>query len=218
MSAGDPAGGEEVAGTGASLARLPAAAGHYDADRVQAAVHELLAAIGEDPNRAGLVATPARVARGYAELFGGLQVDPDSVLDAFFSETYDEVVLVRDIPLYSMCEHHLLPWTGRAHVGYLPNTQGRITGLSKLARLVDVLARRPQLQERLTTQVADVLDRVLRPRGVMVVVEAEHLCMTMRGVRQPGTTTVTSQLRGAFRDSPATRAEAMSLLRPTGQR
>jgi len=174
-------------------------------------VRELLVAIGEDPDREGLRATPARVARAYAEMFVGMRLNPEDVLATTFDVGHDELVLVKDIEVWSHCEHHLLPFTGVASVGYIPNRDGRITGLSKLARLVDVFARRPQLQERLTTQVADSLMRVLEPRGVIVVFECEHLCMTMRGVRKPGARTVTSAVRGQLRD-PATRAEAMSLI------
>ena len=174
-------------------------------------MRELLVAIGEDPDREGLQATPARVARAYAEMFAGMHLDPEDVLATTFDVGHDELVLVKDIEVWSHCEHHLLPFTGVASVGYIPNRDGRITGLSKLARLVDVFARRPQLQERLTTQVADSLMRVLEPRGVIVVFECEHLCMTMRGVRKPGARTVTSAVRGQLRD-PATRAEAMSLI------
>jgi GTP cyclohydrolase I len=184
----------------------------FDAARVAAAVRELLAGIGEDPDRPGLLETPARVARMYAEVFSGLRADPALVLTSVFDADHDEIVVVRDIALASVCEHHLVPWVGRAHVGYLPNELGQVTGLSKLARLVDVCAKRPQLQERLTTQVADALERALAPRGVIVVVEAEHLCMSMRGVRKPGATTVTSAVRGLLRTSAATRAEAMSLI------
>jgi len=174
-------------------------------------VRELLVAIGEDPDREGLRATPARVARAYAEMFAGMRLKAEDVLATTFDVGHDELVLVKDIEVWSHCEHHLLPFTGVASVGYIPNSDGRITGLSKLARLVDVFARRPQLQERLTTQVADSLMRVLEPRGVIVVFECEHLCMTMRGVRKPGARTVTSAVRGQLRD-PATRAEAMSLI------
>lgn len=183
----------------------------FDHPRAEAAVRELLIAIGEDPDREGLRATPARVARAYAEMFAGMRLDPEAVLATTFDLGHDELVLVKDIEVWSHCEHHLLPFTGVASVGYIPNRDGRITGLSKLARLVDVFARRPQLQERLTTQVADSLMHVLEPRGVIVVFECEHLCMTMRGVRKPGARTVTSAVRGQLRD-PATRAEAMSLI------
>lgn len=194
------------------LADLPASARPtLDQPRVEAAVRELLLAIGEDPERDGLRETPARVARSYAEIFAGLWQDPEDALTTTFDIGHDELVMVRDIPVYSMCEHHLVPFHGHAHVGYIPSVDGKITGLSKLARLVDVYARRPQVQERLTAQVADSLSRLLAPRGVLVVVECEHLCMSMRGVRKPGATTVTSAVRGALRD-PATRAEAMSLI------
>ncbi len=190
----------------------PAGQTAFDAGRVERAVRELLLAIGEDPNRAGLLETPERVARAYEEMFSGLHADPAEVLAQVFDESHDELVLVKDIAVYSVCEHHLLPFHGVAHVGYIPNESGHISGLSKLARLVDVIARRPQVQERLTSQVADALNDRLSPRGVIVVVEAEHLCMSMRGVRKPGSRTVTSAVRGAFRDSPSTRAEAMSLI------
>jgi GTP cyclohydrolase I len=183
-----------------------------DLARAEAAVRELLYAIGEDPDREGLQATPRRVAKAYAETMAGLFVDPDEVLKTTFDEHHDELVLVKDIPLYSTCEHHLVPWHGRAAVGYIPGTDGRITGLSKLARVVDLYARRPQVQERLTSQVADAVMTRLQPRGVIVVVEAEHLCMAMRGVRKPGTTTVTSAVRGTLQADPRTRAEALSLI------
>lgn len=184
----------------------------YDAARAEAAVRELLLAVGEDPDRDGLRDTPARVARAYREIFGGLRQDPAEVLSASFDIAHEELVLVKDIEVYSTCEHHLVPFHGVAHVGYIPAGDGRVVGLSKLARLVDVFARRPQVQERLTGQVADALVEHLAPRGVLVVVECEHLCMSMRGVRKPGSRTVTSAVRGQLRD-PATRAEAMSLLR-----
>jgi GTP cyclohydrolase I len=185
-----------------------------DLPRAEAAVRELLYAVGEDPDREGLRDTPARVARAYGEIFGGLALEPRDVLTTTFELEHDEMVLVRDIEVYSTCEHHLLPFHGVAHVGYIPGTHGRVTGLSKLARLVDVYARRPQLQERLTTQVADAMEDGLQPRGVLVVIDCEHLCMSMRGVRKPGARTITSAVRGQLRD-PATRAEAMSLiLRP----
>jgi GTP cyclohydrolase IA len=184
----------------------------FDQQRAEKAVRELLLAVGEDPDREGLLNTPARVARAYREAFSGLGRDPAEVLTTLFDEGHDEMVLVKDISLYSTCEHHLVSFHGKAHVGYIPNAQGQITGLSKLARLVDLYARRPQVQERLTTQVADALEAVLKPRGVIVVVEAEHLCMAIRGVRKPGVTTVTSAVRGLFRDSQATRSEAMSLI------
>jgi GTP cyclohydrolase I len=183
-----------------------------DLPRAEAAVRELLIAIGEDPNREGLRATPARVARAYAETMAGLFVDPDEVLLTSFDENHDELVLVKDIPLYSTCEHHLVPWHGTAAVGYIPGEEGRITGLSKLARVVDLYARRPQLQERLTAQVADAVVRRVDPRGVIVVIEAEHLCMAMRGVRKPGSRTLTSAVRGIFKEDPRTRAEALNLI------
>ena len=189
-----------------------AASSTVDLPRIAAAVREILVAIGENPERDGLRDTPERVARMYAEIFSGLRVDPATVLTKVFEADHDEMVLVRDIALASTCEHHLVPWIGQAHIGYIPNESGEITGLSKLARLVDVYARRPQVQERLTTQVADALEQTLKPRGVIVVVEAEHLCMSFRGVRKPGAKTVTSAVRGLFRDSSSTRAEAMSLI------
>jgi GTP cyclohydrolase I len=184
-----------------------------DLGRIEKAVREILEALGEDPDRDGLQATPARVAKMYAEIFSGLHQDPRGHLNVTFEAGHDEMVMVKDIPLYSACEHHLIPWVGRAHVAYIPNEDGRITGLSKLVRLVDGFARRPQVQERLTTQIADAIDDVLQPRGVLVVVEAEHLCISMRGVRKPGTTTVTSSVKGLFRTNEATRAEAMSFVR-----
>jgi GTP cyclohydrolase I len=183
-----------------------------DLARVEKAVRELLIAIGEDPERSGLVRTPERVAHAYAEMFAGLFVDPDEVLQTTFDENHDELVLVKDIPLYSICEHHLVPWHGKAAVGYIPGADGRITGLSKLARVVDLYAKRPQVQERLTSQVADAVMRRLEPQGVIVVVEAEHLCMAMRGVRKPGSTTTTSAVRGIFQSDPRSRAEALSLI------
>src|SRR4051812_28249429 len=184
--------------------------GGVDQARAAAAVRELLVAVGEDPDRPGLQDTPARVARAYVETFAGLSQDPYDILATTFDENHDEMVLVKDIPMYSTCEHHLVPFHGRAHVGYIPAEDGRVTGLSKLARLVEVYARRPQVQERMTRQIADALNDVLKPRGVIVVVEAEHLCMAMRGIRKPGSTTVTSAVRGLFRDNAATRSEAMS--------
>ncbi|MGI9033698.1 MAG: GTP cyclohydrolase I FolE [Acidimicrobiales bacterium] len=183
-----------------------------DKARIAQAVREILEAIGEDPDREGLVHTPERVADMYEELFAGLDDAPDQHLAVTFAADHDEMVMVRDIPLASMCEHHLIPFVGKAHVAYIPAEDGRITGLSKLVRLVGSHARRPQVQERLTTQVADEVVRSLQPRGVLVVVEAEHLCMTMRGVRTPGTLAVTSAVRGQFLD-PATRAEAMDFIR-----
>lgn len=182
-----------------------------DQPRVAAAVRELLAAIGEDPEREGLLETPSRVARAYAEMFAGLDMTADQVLSTTFDIAHEELVLVKDIEVWSTCEHHLVPFTGVAHVGYIPSPEGRITGLSKLARLVDVFAKRPQVQERLTSQIADSLMEHLKPRGVIVVIECEHLCMTMRGVRKAGAKTVTSAVRGALHN-PATRAEAMSLI------
>jgi GTP cyclohydrolase I len=184
----------------------------FDAPRVEAAVRELLAAVGEDPDREGLRDTPARVARAFAESLAGLGRDPREVLSTTFDEGHDEMVLVKDIELYSLCEHHLVPFHGVAHVGYIPNERGQITGLSKLARVVDLYAKRPQVQERLTTQIADAVESVLSPRGVIVVIQAEHLCMSMRGVRKPGAKTVTSAVRGLFRESPSTRTEALSLM------
>ena len=183
-----------------------------DLPRAAAAVRELLLAVGEDPDRPGLQDTPARVARAYAETFAGLWQDPSEVLATTFDEDHDELVLVKDIPMYSTCEHHLVPFHGVAHVGYIPGEDGRVTGLSKVARLVEVYARRPQVQERMTSQIADALSDVLKPRGVLVIIEAEHLCMAMRGIRKPGATTVTSAVRGIFRDNAPTRAEAMSLI------
>lgn len=183
----------------------------FDAARAEAAVRELLIAVGEDPERDGLRDTPARVARAYAETFGGLRMAPEDVLTTTFDIGHDEMVLVKDIEVYSTCEHHLVPFHGVAHVGYIPSRDGRITGLSKIARLVDVFAKRPQVQERLTSEVADALTEILRPRGAIVVIECEHLCMSMRGVRKPGARTVTSAVRGQLRDS-ASRAEAMSLI------
>jgi len=182
-----------------------------DRPRAEAAIRELLIAVGEDPDREGLRDTPKRVAKSYEELLAGLDQDPADVLNAVFDVGHDELVLVKDIELWSMCEHHLVPFFGKAHVGYIPAEGGTVTGLSKLARLVDVYARRPQVQERLTTQIAEALVEQLEPRGVIVVLEAEHLCMAMRGVRKGGAKTVTSAVRGQLRD-PATRAEAMGLI------
>ena len=184
----------------------------FDRDRAERAVRELLLACGEDPDREGLRDTPARVARAYSELFAGLYTEPDRVLDKTFNESHDELVLVTDIPMYSTCEHHLVPFHGVAHVGYIPNEHGQVTGLSKLARLVDLYAKRPQVQERLTSQVADAMMRKLTPRGVIVVIEAEHLCMAMRGIRKPGARTTTSALRGLLKTSPSSRAEAIELI------
>jgi GTP cyclohydrolase I len=187
-----------------------------DLDRIAKAVREILEAIGEDPDRDGLRDTPTRVGRMYAEVCAGLHEQADTHLAVTFEAGHDEMIMVRDIAVQSLCEHHLIPFIGKAHVAYIPGTDGRITGLSKLARLVDAFAKRPQVQERLTTQIADEIDQTLAPRGVMVVIEAEHLCMTMRGVRKPGSTTVTSAVRGLFRSSVATREEAMRFI--IGQR
>jgi len=183
-----------------------------DLSRVEKAVAEILEAIGEDPNRDGLVGTPGRVAAMYEELFSGLHDDPARHLTVTFAADHDEMVMVRDIPFASLCDHHLVPFICRAHVAYIPNADGRITGISKLARLVDGFARRLQVQERMTTEIADAIEEALDPRGVLVVVEAEHLCMSMRGVKKPGTLTVTSAVRGLFRRDPATRAEAMQFV------
>jgi GTP cyclohydrolase I len=193
------------------ISRLPLPAA-VDKPRIERAVREILEAIGEDPEREGLIDTPARVARMYEEIFEGMRVDPSEYLQTQFETDHDEMVMVRDIPMYSACEHHLLPWIGKAHVAYIPSDDGRVTGLSKLARLVDAYAKRPQVQERLTSQIADELDRSLQPKGVMVVIEAEHLCMTMRGIRKPGASTVTSAVRGLFRQNVATREEAMRFI------
>ncbi len=184
----------------------------FDAARAEAAVRELLIAVGEDPDRDGLLNTPARVARAYAEQFAGLHIDPSTVLATSFDEKHNEMILMRDIDLYSTCEHHLVPFFGKAHVGYIPGPDGRVTGLSKLARLVDGYARRPQVQERLTTQIVEALVDRLRPAGAIVVIQAEHLCMAMRGVRKPGAVTTTSAVRGIFQSQDRTRAEAMSLI------
>lgn len=182
-----------------------------DLERAERAVREILLAIGEDPDREGLKETPGRVARSYAEIFAGMAQRPEDVLTTTFELGHDELILVRDIEVYSTCEHHLVPFHGVAHVGYIPGRDGRVTGLSKLARLVDVYARRPQVQERMTSQIADALLEHLKPLGVLVVIECEHLCMSMRGVRRPGSRTITSAVRGQLRD-PATRAEAMALV------
>ncbi len=183
-----------------------------DTQKVEGLIAELLDAIGEDRTRDGLEATPRRVAAMYQELLSGYDSDPGDYLTVSFAAEHDEMVMVRDIPFASLCEHHLIPFIGRAHVAYIPGADGCITGLSKLARLVDGFARRLQVQERMTTQIADTLAKVLQPRGVLVVVEAEHLCMSMRGVKKPGTLTVTSAVRGLFRDDPRTRAEAMNFV------
>ena len=184
----------------------------FDQPRAEAAVRELLLAVGEDPTRHGLEETPARVARAFREMFAGLYTNPDTVLDTTFDEQHDELVLVKQIPMYSTCEHHLVAFHGVAHVGYIPGVDGRVTGLSKLARLVDLYAKRPQVQERLTAQIADAMERKLKPRGVIVVIEAEHLCMAMRGVRKPGAVTTTSAVRGLFKTSDASRSEALDLI------
>jgi len=186
--------------------------GEVDQPRIEKAVREILEAIGEDPERDGLVQTPARVARMYAEICAGVHDDPDRHIRTTFEADHDEMVMVRDIPLYSLCEHHLAPFLGKAHVAYIPNDDGRVIGLSKFARLIEGYARRPQVQERLTSQVADAMVRVLDPKGVMVVIEAEHLCMAMRGVKKAGTTTVTSAVRGLFRTNVSTRQEAMRFI------
>ncbi len=183
-----------------------------DLEKIQSAVRDILVAIGEDPDREGLQKTPYRVAKMCQEIFQGLNQNPDSHLEVCFSEEHEEMVLVKDIPLYSVCEHHLLPFIGKAHVAYIPR-KGKITGLSKLARVVEGYAKRPQLQERLTSQIADAVMRVLKPLGVIVVIEAEHMCMTIRGVNKPGSITITSAVRGIFRTQEATRAEALSLIR-----
>jgi GTP cyclohydrolase I len=184
-----------------------------DRDKIEAGVRMILEGVGEDPSREGLLETPRRVAEMYAEIFAGLEQSAAKHLSVTFDEGHQEMVLVRDIPLYSVCEHHLLPFVGRAHVAYIPGENGRICGLSKLARVVDVFAKRPQVQERLTSQIADTIVQYLEPQGVIVVIEAEHLCMSMRGVQKPGAITTTSAVRGIFRTKAATRAEAMSLIK-----
>ena len=189
-----------------------------DKGRIEKAVREILEAIGEDPDRDGLQRTPMRIAEMYDEIFHGLHDDPSKHLTVTFEAEHDEMVMVRDIAVHSVCEHHLVPFAGRAHVAYIPGDDGRITGLSKIARLVDGFARRPQVQERLTTQIADALVEVLQPTGVFVVIEAEHMCMSMRGVKKPGSLTITSAVRGSFKTSAATRAEAMSLITHPGNR
>ena len=186
--------------------------GGVDRGRIQKAVREILEAIGEDPERDGLAGTPERVAALYAEILGGIYEDPDENLDVSFEADHDGMVMVKDVPFYSVCEHHLVPMVGKAHMAYIPGEDGRITGLSKPVRLLQAYSRRPQVQERLTTQVADAIERRLRPRGVLVVIQAEHLCMTMRGVRTPGATAETSAVRGQFRDDARTRAEAMMMI------
>ena len=184
----------------------------FDQARAEAAVRELLIAVGEDPDRQGLVDTPARVARAYREIFAGLYVDPDEVLNTTFDEQHDELVLVKDIPMYSTCEHHLVSFHGVAHVGYIPGVDGRVTGLSKLARVVEIVARRPQIQERMTSDIADAIMDGLKPEGVAVVIQAEHLCMIMRGIKKPGSNVITSALRGLFQRRAASRAEFLSLI------
>ncbi|QIS01325.1 GTP cyclohydrolase I FolE [Nocardia brasiliensis] len=224
MSANNHLGGPALAGadgtagngsangvTGAELVALETGK-PFDQARAEAAVRELLIAVGEDPDRPGLLDTPARVARAYREMFAGLYVEPDAVLNTTFDEGHQELVLVRDIPMYSTCEHHLVSFHGVAHVGYIPGKHGRVTGLSKLARVVDLYAKRPQVQERLTSQIADAVMRKLDPRGAIVVVEAEHLCMAMRGIRKPGASTTTSAVRGLLQSSPSSRAEALDLI------
>ena len=183
-----------------------------DVARIERAVHEILIAIGEDPTRDGLLDTPARVARAMVEQYAGLRQRPADILSTVFDANHDEMIIVKDVEVYSTCEHHLVPFHGVAHVGYIPNVKGEITGLSKLARLVDVFAKRPQVQERMTAQIADAIEEILQPRGVIVVIECEHLCISMRGVRKPGARTVTSAVRGAFRESDRTRAEALRLI------
>ena len=183
-----------------------------DREKIQTAVRMILEAIGENPEREGLLETPARVARMYEEIFRGLRENPQDHLEKLFSEEHEEMVLVKDIPIYSMCEHHLLPFFGKAHVAYIPR-RGRVTGLSKLARVVEGFARRPQLQERLTSQIADAIMEKLSPHGVLVVMEAEHMCMTLRGVNKPGSKTITSAVRGSFQKNEVTRAEALALIK-----
>ncbi|WP_031511807.1 GTP cyclohydrolase I FolE [Corynebacterium glutamicum] len=190
-----------------------AAVREFDEERATAAIRELLIAVGEDPDREGLLETPARVARAYKETFAGLHEDPTTVLEKTFSEGHEELVLVREIPIYSMCEHHLVPFFGVAHIGYIPGKSGKVTGLSKLARLADMFANRPQVQERLTSQIADALVEKLDAQAVAVVIEAEHLCMAMRGIRKPGAVTTTSAVRGGFKNNAASRAEVFSLIR-----
>jgi GTP cyclohydrolase I len=181
----------------------------YDQAAVEEGVRLILQGIGEDPDRAGVRETPARVGRMYREIFAGIDVDASELVTVVEGADFDEMIMVRDIPLYSMCEHHLIPFNGRAHVAYIPNKSQQITGLSKIARVVDTLAKRPQVQERLTTEIAEAIERALSPRGVFVVIEAEHLCMTMRGIKKPGAVTVTSAIRGLFRNDARTRQEAM---------
>jgi GTP cyclohydrolase I len=209
-------GASAMGGDGLGVSERSPAGAKVDQPRVAAAIREILIAVGEEPDREGLRATPARVARMYAEIFAGLREDPGEHLTATFEADHDELVLVRDIPIYSVCEHHLLPWLGKAHVAYLPGEDGRVTGLSKLVRLVEGYAKRPQVQERLTSQIADALVRKLSPLGVLVVIEAEHLCMSMRGVKKPGAITVTSAVRGHFLTSAAARAEVLGFVQRSG--
>ena len=183
-----------------------------DMEKIEAGVRMILEGVGEDPDREGLIETPARVARMYEEIFAGMNQDPHGLFEKLFDEHHQEMVMVREIPFYSMCEHHLAPFFGQAHIAYIPGKEGKVCGLSKLARLVDLYAKRPQIQERLTSQIADTLVEELNPEGVMVVLEAEHMCMTMRGVKKPGSKTTTSAARGRFLSNQATRAEAMSLI------
>ncbi|WP_192771997.1 GTP cyclohydrolase I FolE [Plantactinospora soyae] len=215
-SATEPDGDEELDYLAARLINGKLGGGPVEAavdlPRIEKAVREILIAVGEDPDRDGLRQTPARVARAYAELFAGLRVDPSQVLSTTFEANHDELVLVRDIDVMSLCEHHLLPFRGSAHIGYIPGENGRITGLSKLARLVEVFARRPQVQERLTSQIADLLMTKLEPRGVLVVLECEHMCMAMRGIQKSGARTITSAVRGLLKEDAKSRAEAMSLI------
>lgn len=199
-------------GNGNGKARMTESTHHMDHEKIEQGVRLILEGMGEDPKREGLLDTPARVARAYEEMCGGLYQDADELFRVTFDAECHEIVIVRDIPFYSMCEHHLLPFFGTAHVAYIPGDSGRVCGISKLARVVDVYAKRPQLQERLCAQVADAVERNLHPLGVLVVMEAEHLCMTMRGVRKPGSKTTTSAVRGVLKRNPATRAEAMSLI------
>jgi len=204
---------ESCAGNGAirvDVAGLTPAAGHVDLPRIERAVREILAAVGEDPDREGLLETPARVARMYAELFSGLKQDPREHTQKFFSAEYDEIVLVRDISFCSMCEHHLLPFIGHAHVAYIP--EGKVIGLSKIARVVEVISKRPQIQEQMTEQIANLLESELGAKGVAVVIEASHSCMTIRGVKKPGSSMVTSAMKGLFRSNLSTRSEVMQLI------
>lgn len=183
-----------------------------DKEKIKKGISLILEGIGEDLNREGLKETPDRVANMYEEIFSGMEIDPSKIIQKVFSENHDELILIRDIPLYSICEHHMMPFLGRAHIAYIPNKSGEITGLSKLARVLEVAAKRLQIQERLTTQIAEFIENALNPRGVFVMIEAEHLCMSMRGVKKPGSITVTSALRGLFKENPASRAEVLSLI------